>query len=245
MTVIKVAHLTQGYGKTTVLRDVNVTVEAGEILALIGPSGAGKTTLINTIMGMLRPKSGTVNVLGHAMPNRQLLSQIGFMAQTDALYTTLTGRENLAFFAALQAVAKADLATRITYVAEVVNLREALDIRVGDYSGGMKRRLSLAIALLAQPELLILDEPTVGIDPELRQQIWQELQRLATAGTTIVLTTHVMEDAEQAQQVMMIRNGAVIAQGTPDDLTHKYQVPTIEAVFMKAGQMQDADMGSH
>jgi len=245
MAVISVTDLKQGYGKTTVLSDVNVEVEAGEVLALIGPSGAGKTTLVNTIMGMLRPKSGTVKVLDTAMPNRQLLAQIGFMAQTDALYTALTGRENLNFFAALESVKRQDVADKIAYVAQVVNLTNALDQRVSNYSGGMKRRLSLAIALLANPKLLILDEPTVGIDPELRQQIWRELQRLAQAGTTIVLTTHVMEDAEQAQQVMMIRNGAVIAQGTPDALTKEYQVPTIEAVFMKAGQMQDANLGSH
>lgn len=237
-TTIQVTDLKQGYGKTTVLSDINLTVTAGEILALIGPSGAGKTTLVSTIMGMLRPKSGTVRVLDTAVPNRALLAKIGYMAQTDALYTTLTARENLHFFGTMMGVPREQQDQQMAHAAAVVNLDHDLDKAVADYSGGMKRRLSLAIALLADPPLLILDEPTVGIDPELRQQIWQELHRLADAGKTILLTTHVMEDAEEADELMMIRGGVAIAQGTPAKLLAEYQVSTIEDVFLKAGRAQ-------
>ncbi|MFD1429135.1 ABC transporter ATP-binding protein [Lacticaseibacillus mingshuiensis] len=239
-TVINVSHLTQGYGKTIVLHDISLQVAPGQILALIGPSGAGKTTLVSAIMGMLRPKSGTVEVLDTPMPDRALLAKIGYMAQTDALYDELTGRENLAFFGTMQGVLKIELKQRIPRAAAVVDLQGDLDKPLKDYSGGMRRRLSLAIALLADPPLLILDEPTVGIDPELRQQIWAELHRMAKRGITILLTTHVMEDAEEADQVMMIRQGAAIAQGTPAALTAQYHVDSIEQVFLQAGRDQDA-----
>ncbi|WP_404803322.1 ABC transporter ATP-binding protein [Lentilactobacillus hilgardii] len=239
-TTIQVSNLKQGYGKTIVLEDINLTVHNGEILGLIGPSGAGKTTLVSTIMGMLRPQEGTVTVLGQKMPNRKLLAKIGYMAQTDALYSALTARENLKFFGAMQGLGSADLKKQIPYAAGIVNLNPDLDKYVKDYSGGMKRRLSLAIALVSNPDLLILDEPTVGIDPELRQQIWAELHNIAKEGKTILLTTHVMEDAEQSDQLMMIRNGIAIAQGTPDQLIKDYQVKTVEDVFLKAGRQQDA-----
>ena len=237
---VQVSSLTQGYGKQIVLKDINLTLNHGQILALIGPSGAGKTTLVSTIMGMLRPRTGQVSVLGQAVPNRPLLAKIGFMAQTDALYESLTGAENLTFFAKMQGVPHAQIAKQMAYAANVVNLQPALKQPVKDYSGGMKRRLSLAIALISQPQLLILDEPTVGIDPELRQQIWHELHRLADQGVAIILTTHVMADAEEADTLLMIRNGTAIAQGTPAQLKADYQTDSIEAVFLAAGRQQDA-----
>lgn len=174
------------------------------------------------------------------MPNRELLAKIGYMAQSDALYEELTARENLDFFGTMLGVNKEQLKQRITQAAAVVNLNEDLDKFVKDYSGGMKRRLSLAIALISNPPLLILDEPTIGIDPELRQQIWKELHRIADEGKTILLTTHVMEDAEEADQLMMVRGGEAIAQGAPAQLLAEYNVHKIEEVFLQAGRDQDA-----
>ena len=162
------------------------------------------------------------------------------MAQTDALYESLTGAENLTFFAKMQGVGRSLLTKQLMYAADVVDLQTALKQPVKDYSGGMKRRLSLAIALIGKPQLLILDEPTIGIDPALRRQIWQELHRLAKQGVTIILTTHVMADAEEADLLMMIRNGQAIAQGTPKQLQVDYQSDSIEAVFLAAGRQQDA-----
>lgn len=241
---IEVKDLQQGYGQKTVLNQINLSLMPGKILALIGPSGSGKTTLVNSIMGMLQPQKGTVRVLDQPVPDRQLLSRIGYMAQTDALYQSLSAQENLAFFGALQGLRKQQLQAQINYAAKIVRLNSSLNQLVKNFSGGMKRRLSLAIALLAVPDLLILDEPTVGIDPELRQHIWLELHHLAAQGKTILLTTHVMEDAEQADQILMIRQGAVIAQGKPQELVKKYQVTSIEEVFLTAGRKQDANSGN-
>ncbi|MGO2744078.1 MAG: ABC transporter ATP-binding protein [Lacticaseibacillus paracasei] len=241
---VQVSALTQGYGKQIMLKDINLTLNHGQILALIGPSGAGKTTLVSTIMGMLRPRTGQVSVLGQAVPNRPLLAKIGFMAQTDALYESLTGAENLTFFAKMQGVPHAQIAKQMAYAANVVNLQPALKQPVKDYSGGMKRRLSLAIALISQPQLLILDEPTVGIDPELRHQIWTELNKLKDTGKSMLVTTHVMDEAERCDYLMLIRHGIALAEGTPAALKQQYAVDTIEQVFLKAGRMQDANDGN-
>ncbi|USS88577.1 ABC transporter ATP-binding protein [Fructilactobacillus hinvesii] len=241
---IEVDGLEQGYGKTIVLKKIDLTVKRGQILALIGPSGSGKSTLIKSIMGMLLPRKGSVKVLDTNMPNRLVLGKIGFMAQNDALYQELTGKENLQFFGSLLDLSKSEVQDQMDYVASIVNLGPQLNKFVKDYSGGMKRRLSLAISLLGNPDLLILDEPTVGIDPELRDHIWDELHKLANGGCSILLTTHVMEDAEQADQLLMIRRGETIAQGAPQQLLEQYKVDEIEDVFIAAGRDQDARLGS-
>ena len=177
------------------------------------------------------------------MPNRHLLEKIGYMGQTDALYDALTARENLQFFASLRKMTRQQTVVEIKRVVRVVRLQSFLDRRVADFSGGMKRRLSLAITLLGTSELLILDEPTVGIAPELRIQIWQELKQLAAAGKTILMTTHVMEDAEQATQLLMIRNGEAIAASTPLDLKQQYVVDNVEEVFVNHHRLKSMACG--
>ncbi|MEK0245352.1 ABC transporter ATP-binding protein [Bifidobacterium mongoliense] len=238
---IKVSHLIQGYGKRVMLRNIDCEVRHGEIVALIGPSGSGKTTLISTIMGMMPPKSGTVQVLGTPMPDRTMLGNIGFMAQTDALYTNLSGLENLRFFASLQHVRGKHFNDAALRAASVVHLDHALSNGVSHYSGGMKRRLSMAIALIGDPPILILDEPTVGIDPQLRRELWNELHRIADQGRSILLTTHVMADAAQADTLLMIRQGRAIAQGSPTAVKNLYQATSIEDAFIEAGKEQDAN----
>ncbi|MCI1240946.1 ABC transporter ATP-binding protein [Bifidobacterium subtile] len=238
--VVSVSHVCQSYGKTEVLHDVSLTIRRGEIVALIGPSGSGKTTLVSSIMGMLAPQSGAVQVLGEHMPNRRLLGGIGYMAQNDALYTDLTALENLRFFGTVLSMSKQQLHAAIPQVAGVVGLAKDLHTKVGNFSGGMKRRLSLAIAMISNPPILILDEPTVGIDPELRRQIWTELRRLTGEGKTILLTTHVMEDAQQSDRLIMIRDGMNIAEGTPDAVVRQFSAPTLEDAFIAAGKGQDA-----
>ncbi|WP_087742707.1 ABC transporter ATP-binding protein [Levilactobacillus zymae] len=237
--MIDVRDVAKRFGDNVVLKQISLALPAGRVMGLIGPSGAGKTTLVKAILGMEKVDSGTTTVLGTEMPNRQIMQKIGYMAQSDALYETLTARENLRFFGELMGVAGSALTSSITHVAQVVNLTEMLDRRVSAYSGGMKRRLSLAIALIADPELLILDEPTVGIDPELRQQIWAELRTLKQHGKAILVTTHVMDEAERCDELMLIREGIALAQGTPADLKREYTVDTIEQVFLKAGRLQD------
>ncbi|AFT82484.1 MULTISPECIES: ABC transporter ATP-binding protein [Leuconostoc] len=232
------------FGHQQVLNQIDLTLPAGMIYGLIGPSGAGKTTLIKSILGMEVVDSGTVKVMDTVMPNRAVMAQVGYMAQSDALYETLTARENLTLFGQLMSVPKIKLAQMIDYAAGLVDLTSQLDKRVSGYSGGMKRRLSLAIALIQDPQLLILDEPTVGIDPELRQQIWTELNKLKDTGKSMLVTTHVMDEAERCDYLMLIRHGIALAEGTPAALKQQYAVDTIEQVFMKAGRMQDANDGN-
>jgi len=236
---IDVRDVAKKFGSNPVLKKISLQLPVGQIMGLIGPSGAGKTTLVKAILGMEKVDAGTTTVLGTPMPNRKVMQRIGYMAQSDALYEDLTARENIRFFAELMSVPKQKLADAIAHAAQVVNLNDALDRRVSAYSGGMKRRLSLAIALVQDPELLILDEPTVGIDPELRQQIWAELYQLKSQGKSILVTTHVMDEAEHCDYLMLIREGIALAQGTPAQLEKDYDVATIEQVFLKAGRLQD------
>ncbi|WP_019791289.1 ABC transporter ATP-binding protein, partial [Streptococcus sobrinus] len=174
--------LHKAFGTQTVLDGVSLTLSKGEILGLIGPSGAGKSTLIKTMLGMEKSDSGQALVLDKQMPNRHVLGGIGYMAQSDALYESLTGLENLEFFGQMKGLMHKDLAQAIAHVVKVVDLQDSLKIYVSAYSGGMKRRLSLAIALLGNPELLVLDEPTVGIDPALRREVWKELRTIRDQG---------------------------------------------------------------
>lgn len=236
-TSISISKLSKMYKKTTVLKDVDLTVARGEIFGLIGPSGSGKTTLVKMIVGIESASSGTVEVLGKQIPNLALLETIGYMAQSDALYPELTGKENLSFFASLYTMKKAVLKERIAYAANLVQLTDELGKKVSAYSGGMKRRLSLAIALVHDPQILILDEPTVGIDPELRLSIWRELMLLKSEqGKTIIVTTHVMDEAEKCDRIAMVREGGILAIGTPDELKEAYGAADLEEVFLQAGR---------
>ncbi|KRL52476.1 ABC transporter ATP-binding protein [Lacticaseibacillus manihotivorans] len=232
--LIDLKHLQKKFGKETVLKDVTLQVAKGEILGLIGPSGAGKSTVIKTALGMEVADGGQALVLDTKMPNRQLLGRIGYMAQDDALYEALSAEENLRFFGRMKGVDKTQMAEQIAHVAAVVDLTPDLKKTVSGYSGGMKRRLSLAIALLGDPELLILDEPTVGIDPALRRKIWKELHGLRDAGRGVLITTHVMDEAELVDNVALLLGGQVMAYGAPGMLEAQYNVKTIEQVFLKA-----------
>ncbi|MBP2622149.1 ABC transporter ATP-binding protein [Streptococcus panodentis] len=226
--------LEKSFGHQLVLDHVGFQLQAGEIIGLIGPSGAGKSTMIKTMLGMEKADGGLALVLAHAMPNRHILGDIGYMAQSDALYEALSGQENLEFFARLKGLTKKELARDIAHVARVVDLTEHLNKAVSGYSGGMKRRLSLAIAFLGNPKLLILDEPTVGIDPSLRKKIWQELLMLRDKGMGILVTTHVMEEAELTDKVGLLLGGKIIAFDSPSRLKESYGVSSIEEVFLKA-----------
>ena len=236
-TTIQVQEVSKSFGKRVVLKDINFDIKEGHIYGFIGPSGAGKTTLVKMMVGMDVPDKGSIYLLGEKMPNLNILQQIGYMAQSDALYTALTGKENLMFFASLFKLDKTEREKRIAYAAELVNLTEDLNKRVSAYSGGMKRRLSLAIALIQNPKVLILDEPTVGIDPELRLSIWNELVRLKNEeGKTIIVTTHIMDEAEKCDYIAMVRDGSLIATGTPGQLKEQYAVNSLDEVFLGAGR---------
>ncbi|WP_341302141.1 ABC transporter ATP-binding protein [Lysinibacillus sp. FSL H8-0500] len=233
---ISIENLEKGFKHKQVIAPLSLAIPKGQLMGLLGPSGCGKTTLIKMIMGMLKPDKGTIQVFDFVVPHQQLLKDIGYMAQSDALYLDLTGEENLHFFAKLYRLPKKEQLERVAYAANLVRLTDDLSLKVTNYSGGMKRRLSLAIALIQNPQLLILDEPTVGIDPVLKKEIWQELIRLKEEEQkTILVTTHAMDEAERCDQLAMLRSGHIIAQGTPQALKEHYQAKDFDEVFLKAG----------
>lgn len=234
-TVVQVEHLVQQFGKRKVLHDISFAVEKGEILGLLGPSGSGKTTLVRAIAGIGKVSSGHVTVFNQRMPSFNVISKIGYMAQADALYQDLTGLDNLVFFAELFGVSGSRKKERIEQMLHLVQLQDAAKRTVQTYSGGMKRRLSLALALLHEPDLLILDEPTVGIDPVLRKSFWNEFLRLRQKGTSILITTHVMDEADHCDRLGLVRDGRLIALGTPDELKQNTRTDTIEQAFLHFG----------
>lgn len=231
-TILALQNMTKSYGTRTVLDQVSLQLPTWQLLGLIGPSGSGKSTVIKLALGMTQADTGEAYIFETRMPNRKALAQIGYMAQNDALYETLTGYDNLKFFAQMRDIKAVD--HEISRVAQIVDLTAALKQQVKGYSGGMKRRLSLAIALLGEPGLLILDEPTVGIDPALRLQIWEELRRQQANKKTILMTTHVMDEAERVDRVVLLFDGRIIADDSPAALKAQYDVSTVEQVFLKA-----------
>ncbi len=236
MTVYPVqANVTKRFGKTTILDEIKLSLQKGEIFGLIGPSGSGKTTFVKLLCGIDEATEGSVRIFDELMPNLSLMKKIGYMAQADALYSELTAKENLDFFASLSGVKRSERKERIRYVMNLVDLEQHLHKKIEEYSGGMKRRLSLAIALLHKPDILLLDEPTVGIDPALRQKIWDTFEELRLKGVLILVTTHVMDEAERCSRLGMIRNGKLIAVGTPEELKMHTNSTTIEQAFLSYG----------
>lgn len=232
---IRIQDVGKSFGHRQILHNIRLDLFQSEIFGLLGPSGSGKTTLVKIITGIETADQGNVFVFGEKMPELRLLQQIGYMAQSDALYQELTARENLLFFASLYGLRGGRRKRRISEVLELVDLHEAMNKPVHTFSGGMKRRLSLAAALLHRPSILVLDEPTVGIDPILRQSIWQELHQLSQSGTTILITTHVMDEADKCHRLAMIREGRMLAAGTPEGLMKHTKTSTIEHAFLHFG----------
>jgi len=217
--MIEVNGVTKRYGKQTVLNDVHLSIGQGETFGLLGPSGAGKTTLIRLITGAETPDEGTVTVAGERSPSFNTLRRMGFMPQNDGLYGELSGRDNLAFFGGLFGLRGAALWAAVADKLALVGLASDARKLVHHYSGGMKKRLSLAAALLHDPALLMLDEPTVGIDPVLRRKIWEEFARQRAAGVTLVVTTHVMDEIANCDRAALISEGRLLACGTIAELT--------------------------
>lgn len=225
----------KSFGSKQVLKDIDLQVPYGQIYGLLGPSGSGKTTIVKIMAGILEVSSGSASVLNEPMPSLGLMSKIGYMAQSDALYSQLTAAENLRFFGSIYGLNKSQLSRRISEVMDLVKLSEDLSTQVQAYSGGMKRRLSLAIAILHNPPVLLLDEPTVGIDPLLRRDIWMELNKLAESGVTVIITTHVMDEADKCHNLAMTRDGRLIAKGSARKLQDEIGARSIEEAFIYYG----------
>lgn len=239
MPILTARDIVQSFGAQEVLHGLSIGVEQGEILALLGPSGAGKTTLVNIMAGVAEPVSGLVEAFGEPMPSLALMRRIGYMSQSDALYLDLTASENLEFFGAIYGLRGEALKTATRRALGTAHLEVEPRKQVRHYSGGMRRRLSLATALLHDPELLILDEPTVGLDPLHRVAIWESFRRMTGEGKTFIVTTHVMDEAERCDRLAMIRDGGFIAMGTPTDLKERAGAGTLEEAFLHFATVEE------
>ncbi|PEM10624.1 ABC transporter ATP-binding protein [Bacillus toyonensis] len=231
---IVLQNVSKSFGKKEVLHDLSLQIEKAEIFGLVGPSGSGKTTLIKLIAGINQATKGNVFVYNINMPNLNEMKRIGYMAQADALYEELSAYENADFIATMYGLKGKHKKERIKEVFDLVQLSQHMTKQVQHFSGGMKKRLSLAIALLHEPEILILDEPTVGIDPLLRKTIWGKFYELKKKGTTIIVTTHIMDEAEFCERLGLIREGNLVAVGTPEELKKRVSSRRIEDVFLLA-----------
>jgi ABC-2 type transport system ATP-binding protein len=227
---IRALDLVKAFGSDRAVDGMTFELAPGRIYGLLGPNGSGKTTLIRLLTGLGRPTSGRAEVLGVAMPSRANLARIGYMTQSDGIYPALTVGENVRFFAALYGVADREAGVRALRLVELSD--RASDV-TGTLSGGLRRRLSLACALVHSPAVLFLDEPTVGVDPLLRVQFWTHFRRLAAAGATILVSSHVMDEADRCDELLFVRAGRVIARGSGAELRTRARTDDLEQAFLR------------
>jgi ABC-2 type transport system ATP-binding protein len=233
---VSVEDVTKSFGHFKALNGVTLQVRKGEIYGLLGPNGAGKTTLIRLICGLLEAQSGSVNVLGRRMPQVAVLRHIGYMTQQAALYPALSVEENVSFFAAINGAEDG-----VKESLELVQLYDRRRSVVQTLSGGMRQRCSLACALVHRPDLLLLDEPTVGVDPQLRVQFWESFRQMAANGTTMIVSSHVMDEADRCQRLGLIQYGRLLAEGTPAEIRAMGGSQNLEEAFLAlAGRRTDS-----
>jgi ABC-2 type transport system ATP-binding protein len=225
---IRVQGLRVRRGGKLVLPGISLEVRAGTVTGLLGPSGSGKTTLIRSIVGVQIVESGEVLVLDEPAGSPELRRRVGYVTQAPSVYADLTVRENLAYFARVVDAP----GERVDDAIRTVSLVDQADQVVGTLSGGERSRVSLATALLGRPELLVLDEPTVGLDPVLRRDLWATFHELADGGTTLLVSSHVMDEAERCDELVLLREGRIVATGTPDELRARTHADDLEDAFL-------------
>lgn len=216
-------------GKGEVLKDVTFTIDRGTVTGLLGPNGAGKTTLLRTIVGVQRISTGTLSVLGRPPSAREVRMRVGYATQEPAIYRDLTVTEALRYFAGVLNCPSG----RVDQVLGSVGLTDSAGVLIERLSGGQRARANLAVSLLATPDLLVLDEPTVGSDPQLRSELWELFGSLAAKGVTILVSSHVMDEARRCEQLLLIRDGSVLAQDTLDNLRARTGEHDIEDIFLR------------
>ncbi len=226
--VVEVRDLVVQRGRVTAVRGLTFSTTAGEVTGLLGPSGCGKSTLMRAVVGVQVVTSGTVQVLGLPAGDRALRDRVGYVTQAPSVYDDLTVAENLRFFGQVLGVAREEGDRCL----EAVDLASQRDQVVGRLSGGQRSRVSLAVALLGSPEVLVLDEPTVGLDPVLRRDLWAMFHELADAGTAVLVSSHVMDEAERCDRLLLMRDGELLAQDTPDELLARTRTEDVEGAFL-------------
>jgi ABC-2 type transport system ATP-binding protein len=228
VAAVRVTDLDVVRGTTHALRSVSLTVPEQRVTGLLGPSGSGKTTLMRAIVGVQVIRRGSVDVLGLPAGSPELRRRVGYMTQAPSIYGDLTPRENLAYFARVVGAGP----KRVDEVLRIVDLVSRADLVVRSLSGGERSRVSLASALVGRPGLLVLDEPTVGLDPVLRRDLWEMFHRLAEEGATLLVSSHVMDEAERCDSLILMRNGSVIVEGEPDEIRRGTGEHDLEAAFL-------------
>ncbi|MFC2078866.1 ABC transporter ATP-binding protein [Candidatus Bipolaricaulota bacterium] len=231
--VIQAEGLIKKFGRRTALDDLSFAVKQGQLYGLAGPNGAGKTTLIRTLCGLLRPDHGTATLLGWQMPSARVRSQLGYMPQDYAVYNDLSVMQNLEFFGELYNLRRAQVRQRADGLLDLVQLSDRKRDRVGSFSGGMRRRVSLAISLLHKPRLAFLDEPTAGVDPKLRRSFWDYFNGLADQGVTLVVTTHLVEEALRCHMVGFLMDGRLMTEGTPESILEQTGTTNLDDAFIE------------
>ncbi len=227
-------HLVKRYGNATVVDDLSFQLQAGECLGVIGPNGAGKTTTLRMCLGLSEPDAGSIQAFGLSMPRDSLAikSRLGVVSQFDTLDPDFTCAENLLVFGTYFGMPRSAIEARVPELLEFAALTNKADTKPGQLSGGMKRRLSLARALINDPDILLLDEPTTGLDPQARHLMWERLQQLLQQGKSILLTTHFMDEAERlCNRLLLLDHGKKIAEGTPRDLISQHLEPDVVEVY--------------
>jgi ABC-2 type transport system ATP-binding protein len=226
--LVEVRDLVVDRGGRRVLHGIDLTIEQGSVTGLLGPSGCGKSTLMRALVGVQELRSGRVTVAGAEAGSKELRSRIGYVTQAASVYDDLTVRENLAFFASVLGAS----ASAVDEAIATVDLTGHADQVVGRMSGGQRSRASLAVALLGTPDLLVLDEPTVGLDPVLRRDLWSLFHRLADGGAAVFVSSHVMDEADRCDRLLLMRAGRIIADDTPDHIREKTRTDDIESAFL-------------
>ena len=227
-SAISITDLTVIRSRTRILSEFNLEVESGAILGLLGPSGSGKTTIMRSVVGLQRLTGGSIKVLGSPAGDKSLRTRISYSTQDASIYRDLTCSENVDYFAALQghAISSTD------EILELVDLSRNRKQLAATLSGGERARLALATALVGKPEILILDEPTVGLDPLLRRDLWSLFHRFTDEGKTLLVSSHMMEEADHCDELVLLRDGAILANGTPRELRNLTGVENMDAVFI-------------
>jgi ABC-2 type transport system ATP-binding protein len=232
-------NLEKDFGGFKAINKLSLRVKRGEIYGLLGPNGAGKTTVIKILCGVLRASSGEAFVLDVKVPDPSISSRVGYMPQELALYRGLTVHENLAFYGEVFGLSKAQIDAREQTLLKLVDLEDSRKRLIDQLSGGMQHRISLACALLHEPQLLFLDEPTVGVDPDLRASFWRYFEGLRDSGITMLVTTHYMDEARHCDRIGFMREGRLIAEGTPQELLELTHTDSLEDAFLAHARTEE------